>query len=440
MTIYRRLFLWFCAVNIVTLAASIVIAYAIFERRADRAPDIAPLVAQAQRLLATGQELQDPNRDDRRRWYLLRDGRRFDGSPAPRIVARHLEDLLVDHAELRLPRGLWMVSQRLAPPHDDTHLILLQAPPRPRAWQRAVLPGLQILLSVLAIAVVGWVVARHLAAPLERIQTVVRRVAAGQLDSRVGGELATRNDEYGRLARDFDRMATQIEALVDSRDQLLHDVSHELRAPLSRLRFALELARDDAAGPSFERADREITRIDALVGQLLSLARLEQPLNRRELQSIDLHELAQDVIEAERPQAGQRRVGLQLMQPAHAAIASGERESLTRALENLIRNAVRHAPPDSLVEVQVQVQEQVEPQEALMCVRDRGPGVPAEDLPRLFEPFFRSRASAGNEGHGLGLAIVARILRAHRGHAEARLRPGGGLEVSLRWPRRPPVI
>ena len=77
---------------------------------------------------------------------------------------------------------------------------------------------------------------------------------------------------------------------------------------------------------------------------------------------------------------------------------------------------------------------------ASLCVLDRGPGVPVEDLPRLFEPFFRSRASAGNEGHGLGLAIVARILRAHRGRAEARLRPGGGLEVSLRWPNQAQAV
>ncbi|WP_420465503.1 sensor histidine kinase [Panacagrimonas sp.] len=429
MSIYQRLFLWFCAVNIVTLGASILIAYAIFERRADRAPDIAPLAAEVQHALAADLALPDDRRSDGRRWVLIREGRQLDGSAPPRVIERHLEDLLADRAELRLPRGLWMVSQRLESPHADTHLILLQSPPQPRPWQRAVLPGLQILLSVLAIAAVGWVVARHLAAPLEKIQSVVRRVAAGQLGSRVGGELATRNDEYGRLARDFDRMAAQIESLVDSRDQLLHDVSHEMRAPLSRLRFALELAREDADGNSFERADREIGRIDALVGQLLTLARLEQPANRRELEAVDLLELAQDVVEAERPQAEHRGVSLAIRGPALSA--QGERDALMRALENLIRNAVRHAPAGSEVEIVIGG----DSGEAFLQVLDRGRGVPVEDLPRLFEPFFRSRDSGTESGHGLGLAIVARILRAHRGRAEAQLREGGGLDVSLRWPR-----
>lgn len=433
MSIYRRLFLWFFVANIATLLASIVIAYAIFERRVDRAPAIADAVTHAQLALDRGEAFEDKDRDDGHRLFLIRDGRQLDGSPPPRFIARHFEDLLTDGAELRLPRGTWLVSRRLAAPHEDTHLILLQGPPRPRPWHRAVVPALQILLSVLVIAGVGWIVARHLARPLQHIQTAVRAVTAGQLDSRVGDPLTSRRDEYGALARDFDRMAAQIQALVSSRDQLLHDVSHELRAPLSRLRFALELAHENPQRAAFERADREIARIDALVGQLLTLARLEQPLGRENAQPVDLQALVAEVVEAETPQARHRGVELQVH--AVALSASGDAEALTRALENLVRNAVRHSPAGTVVEVCVETIAD----DAVLRVRDRGPGVPAEDLPRLFEPFFRSRGAntteSADEGHGLGLAIVARILRAHRGRAEARRRDGGGLEVSLRWPR-----
>lgn len=437
MSIYRRLFLWFCAANLLTLAVSVVIAHAIFERQADRPPDVESLVVQTQAALARGQIPSFDTRDERRRSMLVRNGQPLSGEPLPRPVARNLDELTADSAEVRLPRNLWLVSRRLQSTAGETWLIVMQRSPRRAPWARWVAPAVQILLSILAIAGVGWVVARHLTLPLHRIQTVVRRVAAGDLSSRIGGELAAREDEHGRLARDFDRMAQQIETLVQSRDQLLHDVSHELRAPLSRLRFALELARDDGIGStpaspaspaSLDRADREITRIDALVGELLALARMDQSIDPEQLPSFDLHALAQDVIEAERPQAQHRRVQLGLSGPALQARCDAD--ALRRALENLIRNAVRHSPPDAAVAITLESAAG----EVLIRVSDRGPGVEAESLPRLFEPFFRGKSAAGSDGYGLGLAIVARVMRAHRGRAGARNRDGGGLEVTLAWP------
>lgn len=427
MSIYRRLFLWFFAANLLTLAVSVLIAHAIFERRADRPPDVQALVEQARTALASGDLSRLDAPDDGRRVVLLRDGRALDGEPLPRPVQRHLEDLTEADHELRLPRGLWLVSRALDQAQPRTWLIVLQAPPRKHPWARWVPLALQVLLSVCVIAGVGWVVARHLAQPLSRIQAAVQRVSGGELSARVGTEVGARADEYGRLARDFDRMAERIETLVQSRDQLLHDVSHELRAPLSRLRFALELAREDGQADTLERADREIARIDALVGELLALARLDQASGNATLAPVDLKALAEEVIEAEAPQAAHRGVSLKL--EAQALRASGDRDALLRALENLIRNAVRHAPAPSEVEVRLEAQRD----EAVFSVRDRGPGVPADELPRLFEPFFRGK-SANGEGYGLGLAIVSRVLRAHRGRAEARNREGGGLEVRLSLP------
>jgi two-component system OmpR family sensor kinase len=431
-SIYGRLFLWFCAANLLTMGVSVLIAHAIFERNADRPPDIEEVVIRAEAALAEGRtpDLNAP--DDGRRVVLVRDGKSLEGNgDLPRPVARHLEELTDTNAEVRLPRGQWLVSRRLAA-NPPTWLIVIQGPPRRAPWMRWVPLGLQILLSVLAIAGVGWVVARHLSQPLERIQSVTRRMAAGDLSSRVGNLIGSREDEYGRLARDFDRMAVQIETLVQSRDQLLHDVSHELRAPLSRLRFALELAREDHRPETLERADREIARIDLLVGELLALARLDQASKLTTLPDVDLQALAEDVIDAERPQAAHRGVQLQLRSTTPGAVrASADRDGLMRALENVIRNAVRHAPADSEIVVGLDTSAT----EASLVVRDSGPGVPADELPRLFEPFFRGKAAAGGEGYGLGLAIVARVMRAHRGRAEARNAAGGGLEVRLAWPK-----
>lgn len=428
MSIYRRLFLWFCAANLVTLAASILIAHAIFERSGDQPPNVAAFVAEVQQALDRGGALPAQNPDDGRRWLVLRDGQNISGEPLPRSVERHIEELQAEDAELRLPRGLWIVSRKVQTAQGAAQLIVMQGTGRRAPWAHWLPPVVQILISILVISAVGWVVSRTLARPLDRMQAVVRRVAAGELSSRVGEPLTAREDEYGRLARDFDRMATQIETLVLSRDQLLHDVSHELRAPLSRLRFALELARDDRDAGSLDRADREIARIDTLVGELLALARLDQAKTVSELPPLDLDALVQEVVESERPHAAHQGVTLNVV--ATALRATGEREGLSRALDNLIRNAVRHSPRDAAVDIHLQR----EGEQAVLRVSDRGPGVEAYELPRLFEPFFRGRAAQGSDGHGLGLAIVARVLRAHRGSAEARRREGGGLEVILRWP------
>ncbi|MGH8517042.1 MAG: sensor histidine kinase, partial [Panacagrimonas sp.] len=389
-------------------------------------------VTQAQAAIAANRLTSLNVPDDGRRVVIVRDGKPLEGQDLPRPVERHLEELTDSNAEVRLPRGTWLVSRRLPDAGPDTWLIVMQGPPRRAPWMRWVPVGLQIALTLIVIAGVGWVVARHLSQPLEKIQSVVRRVAAGELSSRVGSPLDARDDEYGRLARDFDRMAIQIETLVQSRDQLLHDVSHELRAPLSRLRFALELARDERTQETLDRADREIARIDLLVGELLALARMDHAgTSGAPMPQVDLRALAEDVVSAEAPQASHRGIDLQLQADEATALnAPADREGIARALENVVRNAVRHAPSDSPVLVRVEQRAG----EAVLSVIDQGPGVSAEELPRLFEPFFRGRSAQGQEGHGLGLAIVARVLRAHRGRAEARNRESGGLEVTLRWP------
>ena len=430
MSIYQRLFLWFCAANLITLAVSVLIAHAIAERNADRPPNIDVLAEQVQAALDRDELPRLGGIRGGRRAVLVRQGRVVGDAPVPRMIQRHLDEMIEASGELRLPRGVWLVSRRMQPESDQTYLVVMALPSRPPPWQRSIAPALQILLSVFAIAGVGWVVARHLTQPLQQIQTAVRSMTGGDLSTRVVPTVSVRTDEYGNLARDFDRMAVQIQTLVQSRDQLLHDVSHELRAPLSRLRFALELARQDQGPTNLDRADREIERIDVLVGELLALARMEQTSQLETLPEVDLKAMAEEVIEAEQPQATHR--GVNLVLKASPVQAAGDREALMRALENLIRNAVRYAPSGSDVEILIGT----DGTNVEVKVQDRGPGVTSEELPRLFEPFFRGNSAKDAEGYGLGLAIVSRVLRSHKGRAEARNRDGGGLEVTLSWPVR----
>jgi two-component system sensor histidine kinase CpxA len=240
-----------------------------------------------------------------------------------------------------------------------------------------------------------------------------------------------RHDEVGTLARDFDAMAERIQALINGKEMLLRDVSHELRSPLARIRVALALAErkaDDSARQDLERIDQETERLDQLVGQILTLARLRSSSLEQHV-DVDLKELVAEAV----ADASFEQPETDIAFDARSTPAiSGNPGELASAVENVIRNAVLHSGPGSKVEVRLQAA----PREVTLTVADNGPGVPDEDLDRLFEPFYRVDSSRDHKqsGYGLGLAIAARIIERHGGRVEARNRPGGGLAVSFRLP------
>jgi two-component system sensor histidine kinase CpxA len=229
-------------------------------------------------------------------------------------------------------------------------------------------------------------------------------------------------------------MAERMETLVSSQQRLLRDVSHELRSPLARLRVALELARDRAgaaAGESIDRMEREATRIDDLIGQLLFLERLAAGEPGGEKEVFDLAELLGEVVDdaSFEASAGGREVKVE----ADAeAVVRGYPVLLRSAIDNVLRNAIRHAPESTVVDVVLVV----DGGSAEISVRDHGPGVPEEHLHSLFEPFTRvaHARERSSGGAGLGLAIARRAVELHQGSVAARNRPDGGLEVVLRLP------
>jgi len=302
---------------------------------------------------------------------------------------------------------------------------------------RVVLPRLAALTVV--VGLFCFVLARHLSAPFAALRTATQRLAAGDLSARVGPEVARRRDEIGGLARDFDAMAQRLEQLVGAQRGLLRDVSHELRSPLARLEVALELARQRGGEPAAEALDRigrESRRLDELVGQLLSLARLESGAVEPEVAQVDIGRLLGDVVADARFEAegNGRSVALFVEQPA---VVRGAAELIRSALENVVRNAVVHAPPATEVAVALTVAPASGcGKAAVIEVRDRGPGVPDEELDRLFEPFHRvsEARERSSGGVGLGLAITRRAVEWHGGTVTARNHPDGGLEVTIRLP------
>ena len=325
---------------------------------------------------------------------------------------------------------------------DGTAYTVLLVPRRPSIFGALSLPG--ISLAILGIALVvsaltSWWLAQHLSAPIRRIQEGARALASDSADVslsaglRVSAGLEGRKDEVAVLARDFDAMADQLRANRSAITQLLRDISHELRSPLARMRVALGLARQPPADLSrqLDRLEREIERLDSLISQVLKLARLhgtDAPFTR---EAFDLDEVIEEVVRDANFEGAVKNCRVRMDGAANAAV-NGNRDLLRSAIENVLRNAVRYSHQDSLIGVSVARSGT----EVSILIRDGGPGVPAKDLERIFEPFYRVAESRDRDtgGEGIGLAITAQVMKAHGGSASAANRREGGLEVRLSLP------
>lgn len=289
-----------------------------------------------------------------------------------------------------------------------------------------------ILASLLFSALLAW----YLSKPIRSLRTALGAAAKGDLDIRIAARMGRRRDELADLGREYDHMADRLRALMDAQRRLLHDVSHELRSPLARLQAAIGLARQDPAKmeATLERIERESVRLDDLVGELLTLSRLEAGTEGARRETVDLVELAEAIAEDARFEAQAARRELRF-QGEGQAMAEVNGELLSRAFENVIRNGVKYTRDDSVVEVTAKLDE--DGGHFHLLVMDRGPGVPEQDLDAIFEPFYRGRNGQSASGYGLGLAIAIRAVEAHGGWVRARNRNGGGLvvEVNLPLPR-----
>lgn len=285
-------------------------------------------------------------------------------------------------------------------------------------------------LILVAVALVCWLLALNIASPLHDLARAVDRFGHGELDVRLK---SNRRDEIGGLSRSFDNMADRIGTLVTAERRLLQDVSHELRSPLARLSFAAELTRtaedrDQAAA----RLKKEIGRLAALVGMLVEVTRAEGDPTSAQFEQVRVGDLLCEVVDDCQVEADARGCRITLNADHHPTLW-GDRELLRRALENVVRNAIRHTPEDSDVEVEMNSTRET----VNICVRDYGPGVPEELLPRIFQPFFRvddSRDSATG-GVGLGLAIAKRAVAVHHGSVWAQ-NGNPGLHVQIELPQR----
>lgn len=306
-------------------------------------------------------------------------------------------------------------------------------PPPPAMILRAlgILLGVGVFFS--------WVLSRHLTSPLRTLQEASRRLAEGDLSTRVGQSVRGHN-EIKALARDFDHMADEIESLMATRQQLFRDVSHELRSPLARMHVALDMARQRSGSETaglLDSIERNLLRLGDLIDQMLTYARLE---HRRSL-SLDglvnlgslLTRVAADLDIAAQAQGGSIELDL-----ARTSLVAGNEELLRRAVENVLRNSIVHGGKGP-ARVRLDMVREAGADWAVLTVEDTGPGVDPAELDGIFEPFCRATAARARDagGCGLGLAIAKRAVQVHGGNIRAANRPEGGLRVEMRLPVAP---
>ncbi|KAA9129850.1 HAMP domain-containing protein [Marinihelvus fidelis] len=323
-----------------------------------------------------------------------------------------------------------------APDGGRYELVILRRPP-PLSLLEPGVRGVvhRLLLAAVIAAIVSFFLARYLARPLESLGRASRQLATGDLSARVGAPLVDRRDEFGLLARDFDDMAMRLERLQAANHRLLRDVSHELRSPLARLRVALELARGRDGQPALAELDRielEGDRLEQLVDQVLDLLRESSGAVPLERSRFDLGELLSDLVDVVGYEIPDDRRAISLDLPGELPV-DANRELLWRAFENLLRNAIRHTGERGSVTVAARLDGRGGVD---VIVADDGPGVPPEQLARIFDPFYRVQEARDRHsgGHGLGLAIAAAAVRRHEGQLQACNREQGGLEMGVHLP------
>lgn len=329
-------------------------------------------------------------------------------------------------------------GSRLTTTPDGQSYILGFKDLRPGGPRSSLLPPWEILVvGALGGLAFSAALAFYLTIPIDKLRSGFARLAAGELDVRVGSSMGRRSDEIALLGKDFDSMARRLQSLVDARVRLLHDVSHEFRSPLARVHMAASLIEQSPANTErcLKRINLEVEHLNSLVEELLTLTRIEAGGLSAELEEFDLLELIQSVLTDAQFEAGDRPDRLQLETyglpcsgPAPKVL--GDTRLIGRAFENILRNALKFSPPSEPIEIDLVLA--LDMRQYSIEVRDHGPGVEPDMLQTMFDPFVRHSAKA--KGYGLGLAIAKRAVEAHGGTIEARTNDPAGLSVFIKLP------
>ncbi len=373
---------------------------------------------------------------ERRRIYAVDENQHeLLGRDVPQQLIKEARSVLNDHPDINVvgqvtaSDGHTYLMFMSSPTGSGLGLLLHEdRPPRP------FLPVMPMTISTIASFIFALLLAWYFSQPIRQLKSAFADAASGNLSSRLEPRMGKRNDELSDLGRDFDGMTDKLRAAMDSQRRLLHDVSHELRSPIARMQASIGLARlqPEKTAATIERIEREGVRMDRLVGELLTLSRLEAGVTGTMEEPIRMEELLDDIINDARFEAEANDRHVDGCARCNVIIKGGA-ELLHRAIENVVRNAIKQTATGTTIAINTQVDR--DKQRLLISVIDHGPGVPEEEVQLIFEPFFRSsRTQKNSHGYGLGLTIARRIIEAHGGTIKAFNRLERGLCVDILLP------
>jgi signal transduction histidine kinase len=325
--------------------------------------------------------------------------------------------------------------------HLDKGYVLLAMFPPPSRLEILLSPRSLILRIAVTFVMAGitcFILARSLTAPIAKLRKATQDIADGNLATRVEPLIGQKMGDITDLAKDFDRMAERVEKLLTSQQRLLRDISHELRSPLTRLNVALALAQQQSApeaDSSLARIELESERLSELIGQLRTFNLLESGTEKLEQKPVPLHDLLRLVVRDADFEAHSCNRSVSITSSEEATVY-GSWEMLRQAIENVVRNAVRYTDEKTAVAISLQVNKQGDQRQACIEVSDHGPGVPEEQIPLLFKPFYRVDEARDRErgGSGMGLAIAERAIHLHQGTISIHNAAEGGLKIEIFLP------
>jgi signal transduction histidine kinase len=273
-----------------------------------------------------------------------------------------------------------------------------------------------------------WLAAAGVVSPIRKIETTIAQFGRGNLSVRVNTK---RQDEIGQLGHSFDQMAERLEHLIASERRLLGDISHELRSPLARLKFAIKLARTSPDSKSaLDRIERDVDRIASLVADIVQIKFIEDNPALQTTEDVRVAEIVDEIVRDCALEAQFRGCTIDVSGHIESHVL-GNPELLRRAVENVLRNGIRYSPEQSTVHISIAE----DSGNVMITIRDYGPGVPESALKRIFDPFFRVEEARDTNGggSGLGLSIAKRAVQLHRG-AIAAENASPGLRVRITIP------
>ena len=449
-SLFLKIFAWFWLTSALVVAAGVVVAFTFPHAwpgppRAFDDANAALAVAAAdvvdrEGLVGLRPWLERVERSGHFRLYAF-DGRGnpLDGRVAPPPVRRLAEEGGPDGTPPGRLEGpeLIVVSRTTGSGGRQVQLVAVETlGPRPEIlFDQPWLLLTRLFAVVVTAGLVCFGLAKYLASPIVKLRAATAQFARGDLGTRVGPSLGRRKDELASLGQDFDFMAGRIQSLVTAQQTLLRDISHELRSPLARLNVALELARRRSspdASAALDRMERESERLNEMIGQLLTLTRLETESDGMADGRVNLAELVSSVASDADFEAHATNRSVKCIRLDDCSLI-GNATLLRSAVENVVRNAVGYTHDGTAVEIELCC----DGDEAVVAVRDHGDGVPREALEEIFRPFYRVADARDRRsgGTGLGLAITQRAARIHGGMVLARNAQDGGLVVEIRIPK-----